>query len=354
MKLIMTGLDHKRAELDIRGKFAVTKERTQRILASFKDSGIVEGCVIISTCNRTELYASMPDNAVFDPAKSLCNAFDRNFSEFEHYFTERVDERAIEHLCRVASGLDSQIIGDDQIITQVREALELSRGQGCTDSYMETMFKLAVKAAKAIKTNIILKSLGIGSVPGKAVKKLKTICQLAGKNAVVIGNGQMGRLVSEMLIHENADVTVTLREYKKGVIQVPNRAYTIGYSERYKAVEQADIVISATTSPHFTLCHNELRGLARLPGIIVDLAVPRDVEPSVQKIPGVILLTIDDISEDIRVLQPESISGIDRIIKEHIEKYYRWLAFKESALLNAAGWPEASTPARQCNLGGMA
>ena len=330
MKLMMTGLDHNRSDIEIREKFSLTKEKTAKILARLKEGGPAGGCVIISTCNRTELYASIPADAVFGPTRTLCDMLDRDFTEYRRFFTERSDEQAIDHLCRVASGADSQILGDDQIITQVREALEFSRGQGCTDSYIETMFKLAIKAAKEIKTNVILKSAGIDSIPGKAIEKLKTICPPEGQNAVVIGNGQTGRLVTELLINEKANVTVTLREYKKGVIQVPEPAGTINYSERYKAIENADILVSATTSPHYTLTCDELCKLARIPGIIIDLAVPRDAEPSIGEIPGVTLLTIDEISDDGREMPPESIAEIDAIIKTHIEQYYRWQAFKEN------------------------
>ena len=260
---------------------------------------------------------------------------DRDISEYKRFFTVRSDEQAVSHLCRVASGVDSQVLGDDQIITQVRKALELSRAQGCTDSYIETMFKQAVKAAKVIKTSVILKSLGAGSVPGEAVERLKTICPLSGRGVVVIGNGQIGRHVSELLIHENANVTVTLREYKKGVIQVPKHANTVSYSERYKAIENADIVVSATTSPHYTLTCSELGRLTRTPEIVVDLAVPRDAEPSIGDIPGVTLLTIDEISGDSRKIPPESILEIERIIEKHIEQYSRWFAYKNSRMLNS-------------------
>jgi len=327
----MTGLDHKRAELKIREKFALTKDAAERILASIRELDCIGGCVIISTCNRTELYASVTEDDVFEPTRALCEMLGESFSEYGSYFTEENNELAIRHLCRVASGLDSRITGDDQIITQVREALEFSRERNCTDSYVETMFKFAIKAAKMIKTNVVLKTLGIDSVPGKMIEKLKRITPLTGLSAVVIGNGQMGRLVSELLIREGAAVTVTLREYKKGVIQVPVGARAINYSLRYEAIENADIVVSATTSPHYTLQRGDLAGLARLPEIIVDLAVPRDVEPSVQELPGVMLLGIDDISGDGRVLPHESIFAINEIIDDQIEKYYRWLVFKQSA-----------------------
>jgi len=337
MRLVMTGLDHKLANLGVREKFAPTKERMGRMLTAIKARGNIGGCVIISTCNRTELYASVVGDVKYEPTLTLCEALGRDFREHMLYFTERAGEQVIEHLCRVASGLDSQIVGDDQIVTQVREAVEFSREHNCMDCYLETVFATAVKAAKSIKTNVILKTLGSGSVPEKVIEKLAAIYPPAGRNAVVIGNGQMGRYVGELLIREGANVTVTLREYKKGVIQVPEGAATIKYGERYKAVEGADIVVSATTSPHFTLHHGDMQGLARLPEIIMDLAVPRDVEPSIGGIPGVTLLSIDEISEDSRVLPPESIAKIDEIIWENVEKYNRWLLFKINTAPVAVG-----------------
>ena len=333
----MTGIEHSRSDIDIRERFALSKEKTGRLLVSVMGSGIAGGCVLISTCNRTEFYVSAPEGSVLEPSKMLCNMLDRDFSEYGRFFTERRDVQAIDHLCRVAAGVDSQILGDDQIITQVREALELSRDNNCTDSYLETVFRTAIQAAKRVKTNVILKTIGTDSVPHKAVAKLKTICSLENQNAVVIGNGQMGRLVSELLIHERVNVTVTLREYKKGVIKVPKSADTVSYSERYRSINCADIVVSATASPHFTLTYDELVKLERIPGIIVDLAVPRDVEPSIGGIPVVTLLTLDDISGDRRRIPPESVSEIDAIIGMHIEQYYRWLAFKKSLVLTGGG-----------------
>jgi len=329
VKLVMTGLDYKRSSLSIREKFAVTKEITGKILAGFKDNG-AGGCVIVSTCNRMELYASMPNDCGLPLAEMLCTALGLDFSEYGTYFAEREGEHVMEHLCRVASGLDSQIMGDDQIITQVREALELARSQNCTDSYIETMFNMSIHAAKAIKTKVLANSFEISSVPRKTVEKIKTMCNIAGLNALVIGNGKIGRMVSELLICENANVTVTLRSHKRGLIQIPNKVNVINYDERYKAIEKADIALSATASPHLTLCKNEMSGLKRVPKIIVDLAVPRDVEPSIKSLPGVTLLTIDDISGEGRHLAPESVSMTESIIAEHIAKYKQWLLFKEN------------------------
>jgi len=332
----MTGLDYKHAHIDIREKFAFTKEKAKSILSAIKAEHAVDACVLISTCNRTELYLSVSDIAssiapsimpsiALSPTKILCNAINQGF---EDLFIEKSGEAAFNHLCRMASGLDSQIIGDDQIITQVREALELSRNQNSTNSYIEKVFNLAIQAAKAIKTHVIIKSLGVGSAPSKAVEKLKSLGALTDRKALVIGNGQMGRLVSSLLIQEKAHVTVTLREYKKGVVQVSDGADTIGYSERYKIVEKADIVISATTSPHFTLYRADFDKLSQLPEIVIDLSVPRDVEPSIGEIPGIVLLTIDDLTGTGRVLPSESARMINQIILEYTQKYYSLLSFK--------------------------
>jgi len=336
MKLIMAGLDHRSASLEIREKFSFTKDRAGRALEYIRAGGGVGGCVIISTCNRAELYASVHDGHEFNPTRALCETFGLCFATYGRFLAEKSGVQALGHLCRMASGMDSLVAGDDQAITQAREALEFSRMRGYTDSYTETMFKTAIKAAKTIKTEVILRTLGVGSVPEKAIAMLKASYPLAGKKAIVIGNGQMGRLVAELLIKEKSIVTVTLREYKKGHIQVPNHAGTIGYSERYKAIEGADIVVSATASPHFTIRLDDLKGLTPLPGVFVDLAVPRDIEPSVRGLDGAALYTVDDIPGGGRSLPPQSIARIDEIIAGHIEKYYRWISYKENAGAAAA------------------
>ena len=329
LKLTMTGLDHKRANIAIREKFALSKEKVVKILTLMTNENITAGCVIISTCNRTELYASIPDSCTFPFSEKLCSALGVNFGEYGSYLIERTGDQAMKHLIYAASGMDSQILGDTQVITQVREALELSRQQNCADSYLETIFRISIQAAKAIKTNVFPNLLGSSSVPSKTVEKLKTMCSLAGKNALVIGNGKIGRLVTEILIRENANVTITLRTHKKGDVIIPNQAHTVSYDERYKIIENADIVISATTSPHTTISFNAISGMKQLPKIIVDLAVPRDVDPSIKNLNDIILLTIDDITDGENFLSPEKISIAEDIIDEHIEKYRKWLAYKE-------------------------
>jgi len=326
----MTGLDYTRADLDTRSRFAVTKERSERLVTAIKEGHQLGGCVLISTCNRTELYASVDDDAHdLSLTRILCEELDQDYQAHREYFSELSGAAVIEHLCRVAAGLDSQILGDDQIVTQTREALELARSQGSSDSYLETLFRVAVQAAKSIKTNVIMHALGSASVPQETVQILQTMIDLQGCTALVIGNGVIGRQVATLLLEADVATTVTLRQYHRGVIQVPVGAQTVGYIDRYSVVEQADIVISATTSNHFTVRCDELLALAKRPQIIIDLAVPRDVEPEVQDIPGIQLLTIDDISLDGRQLSASSLAQIDSIISEHVSRYLNWQKNKE-------------------------
>jgi len=137
-----------------------------------------------------------------------------------------------------------------------------------------------------------------------------------------------------LLISENVSVTVTRRSHKRGAVQIPEHVNVIHYDERYKALEMTDIVVSATTSPHITLSKNEIIALPRIPEFIVDLAVPRDVEPSVKSINGITLLTIDDISGGGLRLSTESVSMTESIIAEHIERYNRWLSVKDQKCPN--------------------
>lgn len=333
LKLVMLGIDYKRSSLDVREKFAVTKSGAEEILNRFINDG-ANGCVIISTCNRTEIYASVQGDKNILPAQILCDALGRDFLEHSQHFTQREGEDIMAHLCRVACGLDSQILGDDQIITQVREALELSRTYGYTDNHIETMFNISISAAKIIKTNVLSRLLTGSSVPEKTVEKIKTIYSPVGKNVLVIGNGKIGRRVAELLVKEGANVTVTLRSRKKTAVQIPDDVETISYDDRYAALEKSDIIISATASPHLTICKDKVIMLNRVPKLFFDLAVPRDVEPTVANIQGVTLFTIDNILGAEKLLPQESVFAAEEIIDEHIAKYHKWISFKDNRRTN--------------------
>lgn len=331
MEIRMTGLDYKSAELAVREQFALGGEKAGEVMAAYMALPCINACAVIFTCNRTEVYISIEEGRAFDISGFLCRMLGRDAEQYTGRFTERNEAETFCHLCGVAAGIDSQLLGDDQIITQVREALEASRAAGFTDSYLETLFRTAIKAAKEIKTAVAVRASRSVSAPHKAVEKIKALGSVAGERAVVIGNGRMGRLAAELLLGEKARVTVTLREYKKGIVQIPGGADTIGYGSRYTAIDGAGIVVSATTSPHYTLRCEDFTGLNAMPRIVADLAVPRDVEPGIGEIPGVTLLTIDDLGDETAVLPPEIERAAGRIVEKNLSGYYKWRAYKENS-----------------------
>ncbi|MCL2632229.1 MAG: hypothetical protein FWD45_03965, partial [Coriobacteriia bacterium] len=166
----------------------------------------------------------------------------------------------------------------------------------------------------------------------ETILKLQQMVQLEGKRVVVIGNGVVGRHVATLLVQAGAVVTVTIREYRRGVVEVPPGAYTINYSSRYQVINQADIVVSATTSNHFTVRTEDLAACSKLPEIVIDLAVPRDVEAQVGDMAGVTLLTVDDIASEAKTLSPESLEMIDALIKKNLARFANWN--KSKRLLN--------------------
>lgn len=332
MDIVMSGIDYKHSELSIREKFALTKEKTTQLLEIYKENPSVGGVVVISTCNRTEIYLSVEEISNVSIPEIVCEALGLDFGLYNQYFFTRKNQSAFLQLCRVASGLDSQILGDDQIITQVRESLELARTCAATDSYLETMFNVAIQAAKAIKTQIPYRENKASSVPFQAVEMLKEQIYLSGKQILVIGNGQMGRLVAELLVKENANVTMTIRQYKKGIVKIPKGVCAISYEERYNAIAYADVVVSATLSPHFTLNFEQMESLCKIPELIIDLAVPRDVDPLIQGLGGTNVITVDDLPGTSGVIASEMLSQIESIVQKHSKKFSDWCSYKQKII----------------------
>lgn len=331
LKIQMIGINN--ADISIREKFSLSKERLGAVLREYKSLDGVEGIVIISTCNRTEVYVSANRSSNYNIAETFCTVLGQDYSEHKKYFFEKEEEIALNHLCFVGAGAYSQILGDDQIITQVREALEYSRTYGFTNSFLETFFRTAIGAAKEIKTKVVMRDIKASSAPHKAILMLKQLCDLSQQNILVIGNGQMGRLMSELLLKENANVTTTLRQYKKGMVQVPNGVSTTQYSKRYESMENSSIVVSATTSPHHTIYYDDCVNLRSIPKIMFDLAVPRDIDPRITHL-NVKLFTIDDLGDRDNGLSAEKRQLAEEIINKHLEKYYRWVNYKREVVNN--------------------
>lgn len=327
MSISMVGIDYNKASVDIRAQFSFTKKNAAAAMEKLKEAPGILGCIILSTCNRMEIWASTQDEwegSLFD---FLCEEKGKNPEEFRRYFVERKEEEAIEHLFYLTSGLKSQILAEDQIIAQVKDALSMARDVYCTDNVLEVLFRMAVTAAKRVKTEVVF-SRGNSSVIHQAIQKLReTGYSLDGSNCMVIGNGEMGKVAALALAEAGAHVTVTVRQYRSGIVSIPKGCDRINYGERMEFFPSCDLIVSATASPNFTLTKELVQQAAtgKKQQILIDLAVPRDIEPSVNEIEGITLYDIDSFKIDTNSLElQESMQKAAAILREQMEDFYCW------------------------------
>ena len=327
MGISMIGIDHNMAPVDIRALFAFTKKSAGEAMEKIKSYKGIYGCVILSTCNRLEVWASVDEEEDVCLYDCVCQLKGISDDSYRNYFVERKDEEAVEHLFYLTSGLKSQIIGEDQILTQVKDALNLARENFAVDGVLEVLFRMAVTAGKKIKTEVPF-SHGNPSVIHQAIQFLgQKGYSMQDKTCMVIGNGEMGKVAAQALREAGADVTVTIRQYRSGIVSIPAGCKRINYGERMEYIPECDLVVSATASPNFTL-RRELFEELELSGelILIDLAVPRDIEPSIGSLEGITLYDMDSFRiEEIPAELQENLEAAGAIVREQMDEFFQWL-----------------------------
>lgn len=326
MSIQMIGIDHSKANIDVRCIFSFTKKQMAEVLPKIKAQRGIHGCVMISTCNRMELWVSCEEQLSFSLCERLCELREVPAQEYQPYFTERRGRDAVSHLFALSCGLKSRILGEDQIITQVKEAVAFAREQYATDNVLEVLFRMAVTAAKKVKTEVVL-STASQSVIHRAIQVMEQKgYSVAGKKCMVIGNGAMGKLAASTLQHAGADVTVTVRQYRSGIVDIPRECKRIDYGNRMELFPECDLVVSATASPNYTLkreCVDQVERKKEM--ILLDLAVPRDIEPSIGELDQIQLFDIDYFQIDIQNEQLKTnIKKAQTILDEQMEEFYQW------------------------------
>ena len=327
MSISMIGIDHNMAPIDIRALFAFTKKNAGEAMERLKEMKGIYGCVILSTCNRLEIWASVDDEVCPSLYEDLCSLKGIEDDKYRKYFVARQDREAVEHLFYLTSGLKSQILGEDQILTQVKEALSLAREHYTADGVLEVLFRMAVTAGKKIKTEVPF-SHGNPSVIHQAIHTLeKEGYVVQGKRCMVIGNGEMGKVAAQTLQEAGADVTVTVRQYRSGVVNIPFGCKRINYGERTDYLPECDLAVSATASPNFTLTQELFESLnLTKPLILIDLAVPRDIEPTIGALEGITLYDMDSfhMDETPEELQ-KNLEAAGSIVSSQMDEFYQWL-----------------------------
>lgn len=295
MKIVVVGINHKNTPLNIREKGSFMTRTLKEGIEALKQEESIAEVLILSTCNRSEIYA-----ATRNPEAALAALKDYYLKakspELEDYLFSYREREAMLHLYRVVTGLDSMILGEDQILGQVKDALEKAQSVGGAGKYLTKIFREAVTFAKKVKTVYKISETPV-SLSSTAVKHIKrTYANYADKRVLIIGSGKMGILALRYMAAEGFhSVYMTNRTYHpgdeyRGIYKGVN---VLQYDDRYTAIEEMDVVISATASPHVVL-KQELMAQRKKPLMIIDMALPRDVEPAIGEMPDVALITVDD------------------------------------------------------------
>ncbi|MDI6606359.1 MAG: glutamyl-tRNA reductase, partial [Candidatus Omnitrophota bacterium] len=288
--------------------------------------------VILSTCNRTEIYAFFSDNKDCGTRlmEFLCAQFSAQARMIKKYFYIFKDEEAIRHIFKVACGLDSQVLGETEILGQVRSAWSTSRAAGLTNCFLDAVFEKAVETGAAVRqsTKISQGNVSIGSV---AMKMLKgRFRSLKNKTALIIGAGKIAGSMSKYLKNEQIKgFFVSNRTYPRACeLARECNGEAIRFNRLHEKLNAVDIVISSTASPHIILrkpLMEEVMDTRRKPLLLLDLAVPRDIDPAVRDIGGLILYDLDDlkcvIEENYNNRKKEAVR-VQEMIEEALKELY--------------------------------
>ena len=334
MSILALGLNHKTAPVEIRERLTFGPDIIAGALRSLSDHPSVEESVILSTCNRTEVYCSLNKQDHAPIADWICHFHGLKSGRVSPYLYSHMDQEAVRHLLRVSCGLDSLVLGEPQILGQVKAAFQTATQAGTTHKLLSKLFQHTFSVAKQIRTDTAIGNSPV-SVAFAAVSLAKQIfSDLTEQTALLIGAGETIELAARHL-HQNGigRVIVANRTVEKAhALAAQFDGYAISLTELSGHLPEADIVIASTASPIPVLgkgaVERALKERRHRPIFMVDIAVPRDIEPEVAELSDIYLYSVDDlqevIEENMRSRQ-EAADQAEEIIESHVETFMGWL-----------------------------
>ncbi len=319
------GINYKKTDAAIRGRYAISTQQYELIMADCAAFGISE-FFVLSTCNRTEIYGFATGANVLSAL--LCTQTEGSVDEFEQLSYQKYGAEAITHLFEVAAGLDSQILGDYEIVGQLKLAVKFSKEKGHIGSYLERMVNDVLKAAKCIRTNTAL-STGTVSVSFAAIQYLKTFfTSLEGKRILLLGTGKIGTNLCKNLVDyiPEASVTVINRSPEKALALAASlQVQSAPVNEMQHHINETDIILVSTNAASPVILEEDL--LHSPASIIIDLSVPFNVDESVKNNPAVTLVNVDELSrikDETLQRRAADIPKAKEIISTHVNDFLEW------------------------------
>lgn len=334
--LVVIGLNHRTAPIEVRERFWMSAERQREALSALTRSEGIEEAFVFSTCNRTEFVvwgeATLAENSVL---RFLASKYDLKLCEWKNFY-RLLDEQALAHAFRVSCGLDSMHIGEGQIGREVNAAWQQARKAGCTGPFLDAVLRKALAVRRRVR-NQTSAGFNLESAPQAAVDlAVEIFGTLARRNVLVLGAGAMGRAAAQALRDRGAESVCVLSRSEGRAVDVSRRlgVERAPLAERYERLATADLVIAATSASEFVLTADELRRVTEQRGdrkqVIMDLALPRDVDPAARQIEGILLYDLDDLE---RSLKPRAGTGeaeteAEKIVLAEVRQFQKDLAIE--------------------------
>ncbi len=320
------GLSYKKADATIRGKFSLDTNAQSNLLAQAKEEGI-ESLIVTSTCNRTEIYGFA--NHPYELIKLLCDNSNGTVEEFREVAFIYKNQEAVNHMFRVGTGLDSQILGDFEIISQIKNAFNQSKALNLVNTFLDRLVNSVIQASKKIKNETEISS-GATSVSFASVQYIiRNVEDIGDKNILLFGTGKIGRNTCENLVKHSKNGHITLvNRTKNKAEKLAGKLNVIvkDYANLQEELQQTDVLVVATGAKNPTIDKTLLN--LKKPLLILDLSIPRNVNPDVEQIQGVTLIHLDylsQITDDTLERRKQHIPAAEAIIEDIKLEFNTWM-----------------------------
>jgi glutamyl-tRNA reductase len=310
--LMVVGLNYRTAPVEVRERFWISEDRRYQVLAHLSRAEGIEEVVVLATCNRTEflLWVNDVTLAANSVMRLLGSEYGLKLSEWKHFY-RLIDEAALLHIFRVASSLDSMVIGEPQVVAQLKQAWQQAQKVEATGRFLDAVMQKALTVSKRVRSETAIGNAAV-SIPYAAVELTRQIFgTLENKRVLLLGAGKMSELSARGLLNHGASSVKVINRTLEHAAELATKlgGIAIPFEERWQHMVEADIIISSTSCPHTILSREEAetlmqernvrgrqsRGSNDQPLVIVDIAMPRDIDSAVREVKGVFLYNLDDL-----------------------------------------------------------
>ena len=332
---MVIGLNHRTAPVAVRERFWISESRRSEMLPLLERAEGIDEVIVLSTCNRTDFLVwttdvTLASNSVL---RFLTADYELKLCEWKHFYS-LLDEAALVHIFEVACGLDSMILGEPQIISELEKAWQQAQSMGTSRRFLDSAMQKALSVTKRVRSETAISSDTV-SVPSAAVQLAREVLgTLEHKTVLILGAGKVTELSARYLLDSGVDSVVVINRTYEHALELAEKVggSAMPFETRPRAMAEADILISSTSCPHFVLERAEAEIIARQrraqPLLIIDIAFPRDIDPAVRGIDGIILYDLDDLEQVVQKSAGEhelAVEDARKIVVEEAREFRRKL-----------------------------